>query len=242
MINILIVEDNAEQRNALECILSNYSSINNTSLHIYKADCYDSAIQIIDTCSIHIYFFDIELDADHPDQDGMHLASYVRENCGQDYAPILFLTSFLNYIEPAINTYHCLNYIRKPYSEKDIYACMDSILKHPQFLESHIFLVDLYGIHLRIKTKQILYMESKSHIVYVYTTSGLYKTHLRSLGDYEKLLGNDFIRCHRKYILQLDFIDTYDRCNTIVTLKDGTQLNIGRSYKTNFEERYFHYA
>ena len=54
------------------------------------------------------------------------------------------------------------------------------------------------------------------------------------MSDFEEKLSSDFVRCHKSYIINMNYIDSIENWVTAV-MKDGTRFPVGRSYREDFK-------
>ncbi|MGN0655190.1 MAG: LytR/AlgR family response regulator transcription factor [Ruminiclostridium sp.] len=54
------------------------------------------------------------------------------------------------------------------------------------------------------------------------------------MSDFEEKLSPDFARCHKSYIVNMNYIDSIENWVTVV-MKDGTKFPVGRSYREDFK-------
>jgi DNA-binding LytR/AlgR family response regulator len=55
------------------------------------------------------------------------------------------------------------------------------------------------------------------------------------MGDFEKLLDKSFIRCHKRFIINSQYITNIDLTNNYVEVYN-TSIPIGRTYKSGVEQ------
>ena len=147
--------------------------------------------------------------------------------------------SKLRHIVPIIiNDIHCYGVITPPYNPDDINKLLNSIDKlSPEHYKALIF-KDLYGVNLKISFQDILYIENHSHTMYIHTVDGsTYMTKAYSLSTLSEELDNDFIRCHKKYIVAIRQIRAYDKATAMITL-GSLRLPVGRTFMPDFEKRF----
>lgn len=79
---------------------------------------------------------------------------------------------------------------------------------------------------------KITYIKSDGHYLEYYLTDGKIKRSRGSLSKKEKLLIHyDFIRVHKRYIVNMKHISRVDRYNDIVYIMDNEEVNLGKAYK-----------
>lgn len=232
MSNILIVEDDSIQLTALSNIIKEY----NREWSVYTAANFDSAIQILTNTTIHLFFLDIKFSQNLEEQNGIDLGVHIRSINHYINTPIIYITSYLEHIGNAINDIHCYGYLHKPYSAGDVVQCLNSVLDASLIQRKPLHLQDINGVYFRTYPDNILYITAHERRRVIqernckYTISGITMTDLLSL------LPPYFIRCHKKYIINLHHITNYDRTDSTIEIAE-VHLPLGRAYKSDFEER-----
>ncbi len=235
MHNILIVEDHKEQNNEL------YRGIHQAypNWNISSAYCLEEAKELLSSSldtnkPYSLFLLDVQLKEDPCDFGGFVLANEIRSQKAYDTVPILFLTSVSDQISYALNNFHCYSYITKPYSTDDILCQIQQMLLTGFLEENSINVTDTYRIRHRIIQKDIYYVEAKSHMIIIETLSGSISSRELSFEILKEMLTENFIQCHKKYIINLEHIANYDRQNRYIQL--GTHsIPVSRTYKDTLE-------
>lgn len=76
---------------------------------------------------------------------------------------------------------------------------------------------------------EILYVESRDTEVWVYATEGRHFRNKTGITQWENLLGEDFIRVHRSFVVRKESIQ--DTLSDSLTLADGTSVPVSRKYR-----------
>lgn len=76
---------------------------------------------------------------------------------------------------------------------------------------------------------EILYVESRDTEVWVYATDDRRFRNKTGITQWENLLGEDFVRVHRSYVVKKDVITSV--ANESVNLHDGTIIPVSRKYR-----------
>ena len=212
MQTILIVEDDTLQLHALQnSIQQAYPDWTiHTATDIDTAQTFLNS-SLDDNNFYSMFLLDINLVEGTSDESGFELAKSIRACSVYFKTPILFLTSFQN------KTFHCYNFIVKPYSADDILFEIKQMLLTGFLSNNCIMITDTYRITRRILLSDILYIEVSSHLLILHTKNGNVNT-----------------RCHRKFIVNLKYVDNYDRNNRYIHMKTIT-LPVSRGYKDSFE-------
>lgn len=232
MKKILIIDKKKEQAAILGRIISEYYSAA-SECSIYACDTYNDSTSrlrhiVHDICFINAGKLDT-------DSTGIDIA-YVIRNEFNNMLPIIFTTTEQEYNPIIINDIHCYGVITSPYNPDDINKLLNSIDKlSPEHYKALIF-KDLYGVNLKISFQDILYIENHSHTMYIHTVDGsTYMTKAYSLSTLSEELDNDFIRCHKKYIVAIRQIRAYDKATAMITL-GSLRLPVGRTFMPAFEK------
>ena len=234
MKKILIIDKKKEQAAILGRIISEYYS-DTSECSIYTCDTYNDSIGrlrhiIPDICFINAGKLDT-------DSTGIDIAYFIR-NEFSSMLPIIFTTTEQEYTPIIINDIHCYGVITPPYNPDDINKLLRSIDKlSPEHYKALIF-KDLYGVNLKLSFRDILYIENHSHTMYIHTIDGsTYMTKSYSLSTLSGELDNNFIRCHKKYIVAISQICAYDKATAMITL-GSLRLPVGRTFMPAFEKRF----
>ena len=189
------------------------------------------------------------LDIKMPDGSGFDLLKKLPET---DFK-LIFITAFEQYAIKAFE-FSALDYILKPI---DPVKLISSVQKAAQLVENENLSVKLKALfsNLNISNntpkKLVLHTEKKIHvietknIVYCQSDGGYTTFHLierkkiivsKNLKTFEQLLsGNQFFRPHQSYLINLDFIEYYNKhSGGYITLKTGVQIPLSRRKKEQF--------
>ena len=235
MYTILIVEDDIIQNKAI------YETIHQTypSWHIHTASNLEEAQillkQSVDNQDYYsMFLLDIQLSEDTLDVGGFELAKQIRTQPIYYKTPILFLTSVHDKTGFALSNFHCYNYIVKPYSANDILFEIKQMLL-TGFLTVHsVMITDVNRINHRLILSDIIYIEAKSHLIMIHTTNGVVSSRKDSFASLQDVLTDNFIQCHKKYIINAEHLKNYDKQNRYVRMESAT-LPVSRGYKDSFE-------
>lgn len=233
MQKILIVEDDILQLKQLyHSISSKYPSWDIVCSKDY--DCAKKEILLsLDTKTyFSLFLLDIQLSSNSNDQGGFLLSELIRSSHPYYTTPILFLTSITDKMQHALNSYHCYNYIQKPFSNEDILFQLSQMLA-TGMLKSEAFVIhDTNRIQHRIFFDELLFIEAKNHTLILSTKRGKLLTREYSLNSISSLLDDNFVQCHRKYIINANYIENYDKTNRLVTICHES-IPVGRTYQNN---------
>lgn len=205
MFNILIVEDDNRQRNNLAKMIREI----NCMYVVIEASNIKEANQHIMNHDIDLFYIDISLG----NESGLDLAFEIRKNHKHRLTWIIFITTHVKYMLEAFKEVHCYNYILKPYDkeivkELTLTLTQKSILKPEDTTKKKTVIFDIEeGISIKIYTNEIIFVEVFIRTCYVHTRAGKYTIKNLSLKKIVEIINDeDFMRCHRAYIVNTKYI------------------------------------
>lgn len=231
--NIVICEDNADYRNFINDVLTDY--INQYKLNANVVLCTDNTFDICTyikkNSEVTIYYLDIKL---NEEITGFNLASEIRK---RDYlSHIIFITNYRD-LMPITFLYklEALDYIVKDHVD-DVKKKLCEGLAFAE-KRQHVGYEKCLNIqnkqkNFSIPLNQICYIESikSSHKLILYYDHGAI-TFYGQLQDIKEQLGSNFIRCHRSIIVNKDKILSVDKQNYILELTAGYSCVYSRKCK-----------
>lgn len=195
---------------------------------------FTNAIKAIENEKPDIGIFDIKLSGK---KSGVDLAKYVQEHYK---FPFIFLTSNSDKLtlneakltEPAA-------FLIKPFNNQELFAAIElalhnySIQKERQnkaintLLNKSIFIKDKDGFN-RVDLEDIIYVKSDNIYVEVRTKSDQNYIVRATLNEYQEKLNENFLRVHRSYIINLEYLERIEHANLII---NSIKVPIGIKYK-----------
>jgi DNA-binding LytR/AlgR family response regulator len=106
-------------------------------------------------------------------------------------------------------------------------------LKYPESAGRITFLSDRHNVTLSVK--DILYVESNDTITMIVTRDGARYRNKTPISQWENLLGIEFVRIHRSFLVSRLHISKTD--SDTLTLTDGQTLPISRKYRDQIVEK-----
>ena len=253
-LKVLIVDDELLARDIIKQFLKKYEGLQ----IIGESSSGIKTIQAIEELEPDIVFLDIQM----PDLNGFEV---IREVELSFKGLFVFTTAYNKYAVEAFET-SAVDYLLKPFSEERFDKAIKKAIHHFEVFKlanSQKALDKLLTAYQQLISKEgskgfmqrILVRESKKIFmiplkdIYYFEGSGDYvklqlknKTHLinESLNNLEKQLDpQQFIRIHRSFIVNLDFIKEFIphfNGEYIIVLENDAQVKLSRSYKNLFKE------
>lgn len=139
-----------------------------------------------------LIFLDIEM----PQTSGMELAAKLKEL--QYEGEVIFLTSYTNYMQDAFKV-RAFRYLQKPIREDQLEEALCAAEEELQ----QQYLVLTGEKVIRIKIRDILYLEAVHNETYIVTKTGELVVRLPMREIYEMLDPAEFIQTHKSYVVAL---------------------------------------
>ena len=179
-----------------------------------------------------VAFLDVYL----PGMTGFEVAQEINKKRNNTY--IIFVTSNSELV------YECFDYKPFYFIRKDEYLAgvrkvakkLIKVMRQDEVLE-----VDINGINKNIVIADIIYIQSNNHSIIIHTKKFEY-TVRGNMKDFEaRLTPIDFIRVHRKYIINLSHLIKIDTELNEVKLYENIRLEMSRNYKKIVKEAQIKY-
>lgn len=121
-----------------------------------------------------------------------------------------------------------LSFIRKTDLDNDLAKTISLILNINKDIEQ-VLTFKMGHSYIQIKTNKIIWIESFGHYLYIHTKTGEYKVREKIGNILEKIDTSKFIRVHKSYIVNQDYI--LKRNTNEIELISHDIIPIGRKYK-----------
>ncbi len=176
-----------------------------------------------------LLFLDIEMKGATSGMDGMSMAKQLRGMELDRQPVIIFVTGYEKYVYDAFDV-DAFQYLLKPINEQkfaEVFTrAAGQILSEAE--QKKKTLVIQCGSESRvIPLDSIYYLESRNHKVLLYLKEGELEYYAK-IGDLEEELAGQFYRIHRGYLVNLAYVEGYDK--TEVTLANGDRLPLSKKY------------
>ena len=182
--------------------------------------------------NVDLLFMDIVLD----DENGIDIASRIADN----HPDILtvFITAFAeNFSEEIFLKIKPYGYIHKPIKDDVLQHYLDSA-KHDIEVNSRNLSVKIGLDSFEIPFSKIIYIESEKRLSHIYV-EGFDNSHntYAKLDEIQNHLDSRFIRCHKSYIVNADYIKSIEKDYFI--LKNGIEISISKAMHSDARVSYF---
>ncbi len=161
------------------------------------------------------------LDVEMSGMSGIDLAKKIRQN--QDNVEIIFITSYFEFIGEGYEV-DALHYLVKPVKASKMEEVLSKAKRKIEAGEPSI-IIHYEGEVVKLYEEEILYLESLSHYVTIYTKDKEYKIKA-NISTFAQELSEDFYQTHRSYLVSLKHIMRISRDSVI--LDNGGQVPLAR--------------
>lgn len=236
MTRIMILEDNKDSLNAITKMIEKVSK-DMTTVSISSLE---EARKVLQEAKepFHAFLLDINLNEnDTEDTSGLTFAGEVRNIRQYAFTPIVMITSLANLELRAYRELHCYQYIVKPFQEEEIQKLIRKLLFQTGETSEPFVLIKKEGINYKLFCKDIVCIKAIPRGVNIVLVKEEMKVLYLTIKQLmEKLPEEQFLQCHRMFVVNRDYIDYVDMVNGVIRMKNGTEAEIGVTYKTKVKE------
>lgn len=242
--NALVIDDERDARNLIKQLCLLYTK---TITQCFEASSIGEAVLIMKNHKISVVFLDVQL----KNENGFDVIQYINLNT----CSVIFTTAYQQY---AIRAFRCaaLDYLLKPIKLSEFKKAIEKFLAantNNPYPENFNVLVENYHqplsevnrIALPVKDgyefvtyNQISYCKGDSNYTRLYVNQHKEYIASKTLGYFEDILPACFQRIHKSYLVNLNYVTSFNKSHDTVTLLDGTILEISTREKVDFLKRF----
>ncbi len=169
--------------------------------------------------SFDIVFLDIIMG----DLDGMKTAQIFREKASDKI--LIFVSSSREYVFEAYDV-EAFQYLLKPVDDRKLKRVLQKAVLKTERRSQEFIIVSRERQKKKLFLDDIYYFEIKGRMVDVHGPEGIF-TYYEQIGELEnKLRDKGFFRCHKSYLINLKYVDGYNRQEVI--LENGERIVIAK--------------
>ena len=181
-----------------------------------------------------IVFLDIQMEG----MNGIEAARSLREknaNLGVEDTVLVFITGIKDYVFDAFDLY-AFQYLLKPIDERKFAEVLERAVREAAKKKERRVLF-IKSRNLTLDQSEILYIESRAKKVEIHITGAAQAIEIyAAMDELEAQLGDEFYRCHRAYIVNMDCITEYD--GESITLTNGDRVYLTKKKYGEFVKAY----
>ena len=241
MIKVGIIEDEPDIRRLLAKVIEKQEDFQ----VVMESGDFASAITDFTKYRPEVVFVDIDLQG----ESGLECAKVLTELSPK--LKVIFATAHSEYMANAFEIY-AFDYLVKPFNveriirtlsrvrglikEEDTVTAADAVTVHNEAYKDKLMIKGKEQVTL-VDKRDIILVERCDSATNIVTTEGVFKTSVALGGIEEKLSSEEFMRCHKSYIINISRImqiEPYGRWTYVVKLKgtDSTALMTAQNYET----------
>ncbi|HEX6182085.1 MAG TPA: LytTR family transcriptional regulator DNA-binding domain-containing protein [Chitinophagaceae bacterium] len=236
MLKTILIDDEPLARSILKEYLQHYPQIE------VVQECNDGfeGVKAIMQHQPDLIFLDIQM----PKISGFEMLELIEQR-----PAVIFTTAFDEYAIKAFEN-NAIDYLLKPFSlerfdkairkwteqkttppeKTDTTSLLETAAQLPQ--QSRRIVVKTAGRIRIIPVEEVHYLEAADDYVKIHTKDGAFIKN-RTMGNFEQLLDpHQYVRCHRSYIVNVQFItriDPYEKENYLAILKTGAKVPVSKT-------------
>lgn len=233
LIEIAICDDESLITKDLSILINTYASEYNLQIQL---NIYSSGEQFLADIKKQDKKFDIVfLDIKMKNIDGIETAKIIRKT--NEIMIIIFVSSLHEYVFDAFDV-EAKGFIVKPIEKSKIYEILNKSLLELEKNNKYSLTLYFNGELQKIPFNQIHYCEVVDHSVFVYERTKINR-YQGKIDDLEKELSEDFFRCHRSYIVNLRFVDSYK--DNMIYMPSGEKIPVASRRQQEFIKALLHF-
>lgn len=232
MLNFVLCDDNLSILGKMENMLNTLFVKHDLEATIgYKSDNAEDILSYVKANKVDVLILDINL---RSGISGLELAEKVRKTNHSVY--LIFTTAHLEYVLLAYKV-KTFDYIPKPLTierlEETILRLFNDMKNNPK----KYLILNNKNV---ISQEDIQYIKKDGMKLVVHTDSKQYESYA-SFNKIMDCLPENFVRCHKSYIANVDNIKDVEAINNVIKFKHS-ECYIGPKYKNNFMEVFNNYG
>lgn len=223
MLHFVICDDNLNLLQKLSSTLENiFTKYNYDASVSFQTDNVDSLLQYVDTNKFDVLFLDINLKSN---KTGLEVAEMIRKKNKDIY--LIFTTGHLEYAMLAYK-FKTFDYIAKPFTTERLEDTVVRLFEDIHGLPTKYLKID--NKNTIIDENEIEYIKRDGMKVVFHTSFNDYDTY-SSFNKLQDSLPNNFIRCHKSFVVNINKIKNVDFVENRVYFENNSFCEIGPKYK-----------
>ncbi len=243
LINAVVIDDEERARDSLKGLINNFCK---DVRIVGEASNVPDGVTVINKHRPQVVFLDIEM----PDYNGFEIVDFFRD---VDFE-IIFVTAYSEYALKAFEV-SAIDYLLKPVDADKLQAAIEKAKKRlngadmmnkMHLLKDSMNSGSFHKIALPVSEglifvtiSEIVYLEADGAYTEVWLNNGTRIVVSKKLKFFEDVLENKpfFFRSHRSYIVNINYIEKYNRSENSLKLDNGKIVIISRDRKSEFERQ-----
>ena len=224
--NVFLCDDQAEFMHGFANDLEGYFHTRNIPFQLFLFT--DGAGLLCSSAVPDLVFLDIKMGK----ESGLETARKIRET--NTRAKIVFLTAYKQYVFQSFDV-DASHYLIKPVNKQKLYAVLDHVLRQFNQLKEPPIIVRSGQTTLCVSCSDLLYIEVNNKTITLHSVNDITEFSGK-LEAVEKNLPAQFYRCHRSFIVNMDYIDRFDRMDLHLT--NGVLIPVSKRKYQDFSRTF----
>lgn len=230
--NCIIVDDEPLARAEMRSLINEISDLQ----IIADFSNAPTALDFLKANSVDLIFLDIEM----PMMNGLEFAKIIPEKC-----LVIFTTAYSQY---ALKSYEldAVDYLLKPIDKNRLKKGIEKASLYHQLLSSKtintvesntqdFLFIKADRKYYKINFSEIKFIEALKDYVVIHTKTQKLITALNLKNIHQKLPSENFLRVSKSYVVNIDFIESFDNHNLYI---NDYEIPLGEVYKSAFFHAY----
>lgn len=229
MLKIAVCDDEALMCSIVKQKIENQMG---TLTEPFEIACYTNTTALMESSFPYdILLLDIQM----PGINGIEFAKKLRRDGNQ--CAIIFITVIKEHVFDAFEV-EAVDYICKPVDDIRLKNALFRAVQRLKYRNEKYLFIQTISWCKTIKLSSIYYCEVINRKIYLHTENGTVEYYSK-LEEVEKQLDCRFIKCHRSYIVNLDFL--YEYKNGQLILENGEYVPVSRPRQKQFMKQMLEY-
>lgn len=229
---VAICDDNLIFLEELRLKLQEYHLI--TEVHPFSAPL-ELVMTIHDEEKYDLIFMDIDWGTEEK-QNGLEWGEEISKLLPG--IPIIFITGYNDRFAQHVllTNANILGYMTKPVNDCVLERYLNKA--NEKKVEPKYLVISRQSGKISVPMDKIIVIESHNHKAIIHTDKEEYMVY-EKLVDLQKRLLKNFIQCHKSYIINMDWISTYE--GKMFKMRDDKEIPISRTFAAKAKEDFFRY-
>lgn len=228
MLNFVICDDNLNILDRLEKMLDTIFCKNDFEAQVaFSSDNTEEVLNYISSNKVDVAMLDINLKSN---KTGIELAKEIRKINKNIY--IIFTTGHLEYAMIAYKV-KTFDYIAKPINYDRLEETIIRLFEDVTSVPKRYLKID--NKNTLVDESEVQYIKRDGMKLVFHTSSRDYDTY-SSFNKFQDKLPENYIRCHKSYIANINQIKDVEPVSGTITFKNGNTCDIGPKYKSDLME------
>ncbi len=223
MISVAICDDEKYMSDQIEKSVSDFFYGKNMEVVVSQFPCGEELLRY--DKPIDLLFLDIQM----KETDGMTVARKLRKRGFRGY--LIFVTVLKEMVFQSFEV-QAFDYLVKPIEQRQFDKTMERLLESMQNAgEANLLVRRGYESHI-IALDDIVYCEIIDRKVYLHLISSKIIDYYERIENLESRLDDRFFRCHRSFLINLQYLKSYQ--DQTAYMEDGTRIPVSRLRSKEF--------